>query len=57
MQHDYALKKLIFDPLTPSLESGGGGGAGGGGGLRQNSCYHVAAFLILFNFICIMTMF
>ena len=47
MQHNRVLKKLNFDPLTPSP-----GSWGGGGGLRTkylNICYHVAAFVILFD--------
>ena len=39
MQHDYVLKKLNYDPLTPSSMVMGGGG---------NICYHVAAFVIFF---------
>ena len=37
---------------------GGGGGRGLGVGVcGQNICYHAAAFVILFNLICNMTMF
>ena len=46
MQHEHVLKKLNFDLLTPPLGSGIGGGLCG-----QNICYHVAAFVILFNLI------
>ena len=37
MQHDHVLLKLNFDLW-------GGGGGGGGGRLRENVCYHIAAF-------------
>ena len=49
MQHDHVLKKLNFVLLTPTPGSGGVCG--------QYICYHVAAFVILFNLICNMTMF
>ena len=49
MQHDHVLKKLNFDLLTPT--------PGVGVVCRQNICNHVAAFVILFNLICNMTMF
>ena len=52
MQCDNVLKKFNSSLLTPTLGSGGGGGV-----CRQNICYHVAAFVILFNLICSMTMF
>ena len=55
MQHDHILKKLNFDLLTPIPMIEGGGGAGGVCG--QSICYYVAAFTILFNLICNMTMF
>ena len=48
MQHGHGLKKLIFDLLNPSP---------GSGVCRQTFCYHVAAFMIPFNFICNMTVF
>ena len=48
MHNDLILKKLNFDLLTPSK---------GSGCLGQNICYHVAAFVIVFNLICNMTMF
>ena len=57
MQHKHVLRKLNFYLLTPSPGSGGVGGVGGGGSLGQNICYHVAAFVILFNLICSMTVF
>ena len=59
MQHKHVLRKLNFYLLTPSSGSGGVGGVGGGGvgSLGQNICYHVAAFVILFNLICSMTVF
>ena len=48
-------------PYPKSKGWGGGGGEGGGGGgkgiCEQSICYHVAAFMILFNVICNMTMF
>ena len=50
LQHYTILKKLNFDLLTPSSESCWGV-------CRQNICFHVAAFSILFNLICNMTMF
>ena len=50
------MKKLNFGTLTPSPGSGKGGG-GGGRVYVQNICYHVDAFLILFNLICNMSMF
>ena len=67
MQHDHVLEKLNFDLLTSFSRNvcvfGGGGGAGkifatmlGVRGCRQNICYHVAAFVILFNLICICNM-
>ena len=46
MQHDHVLKKINFDLLTLTL------GMGGGGVFGQNMCYHVAAFMIPFNLIC-----
>ena len=54
MQHD-VLKKLNFDLLTPSPELCDG--TGGGGVCEQNICYHVDAFVILFNLMCTMTIF
>ena len=53
-------KKMNCDLLTPSPGSGVCGGGGGGGGVGvcgQNICYHIAAFVILFNLICNMTVF
>ena len=47
MQHDHVLKKLNFDLLTQSVRLWGVYG--------QNICYHVAAFVTLFNLICTMT--
>ena len=53
MQHDdNVLKKLNLDLLTPFTGSGGGGG-----GLQAKYLSHVAAFVILLNLICNMTMF
>ena len=54
MQHDHVPKKLNFDLLTPTAGSGGGGS---GGVCGQNICYHAAAFVKFFNWICNMTMF
>ena len=48
MQHDHVLKKFNFDLLTLGVE---------GGVLRENICYHVAAFVIPFYLICNMTNF
>ena len=45
MQHDHVLKMLNSYQLTPSQ-------GWGRGCMRQNICYHVAAFLICFNLIC-----
>ena len=53
MQHDHVLKKLNFDLLT---QSPGLWGVPLSGVCGQNICYHVAAFMILFNLICKMTM-
>ena len=50
MQHDHVLKILPTDPI---LSVGGGGG---GGLCEQNIYYQVAAFVIIFNLICNMTM-
>ena len=61
MQKDHVLKKMNFDLPTPSPGSeffffffffGGGGGVCG-----QRICYHVAAFVILFNLISNVAMF
>ena len=53
MQHDQVLKKLI---LTFWPQPQGWVGVGGG---RQAKyvCYHVSAFVILFNLVCNLTMF
>ena len=48
MQHEYVLKKLNFDLLSHPYGSGGGG-------IRAK--YHVAAFEILINLICTVTIF
>ena len=50
MQHDHVLNKLNFNILT--LGSGEGSR-----GVGANICYHVAAFSILFNLLCNMTIF
>ena len=52
-QHDHLLKKLNFDLLTQP-QGQGGLLRGGGGVFRQNICYHIAAVMIPFDFICIM---
>ena len=49
MQHDHILKKVEFWPIDPIPRVRGICG--------QNICYHVAAFVILFNLICNNTMF
>ena len=49
MQHDHVLKKFNFELLTHPQWQGGGGG--------QNICFYVAAYVIIFNLICNMTMF
>ena len=59
MQHDHVLKKLNFDLLTPSPESGcvcvwGGGGGGSAGKIFATMLLY---YRILFNLICNMTMF
>ena len=51
MQHDYVLKKLNFDILTPYPRVLGDLNNSAG-----KICYHVAAFVVLFNLICNMTM-
>ena len=48
---------LYRDIHIQSPKGGGGGGDGGKGICEQSICYHVAAFMILFNVICNMTMF
>ena len=58
MQHEHVLKKLNFDLFAPTLRVRGPGWGGGGLGMCvQNICFHVAAFVIPFNFICNMIMF
>ena len=52
MQHDHVLKKLNFDPWNPSSRV-----AGKGGSVGKTFANHVAAFLILFNMMCNMTIF
>ena len=47
MQHDHVLNKLAFDHRV---------GGAGRGDLRSKNV-HVAAFRIIFNFICNITMF
>ena len=47
MQHDHVLNKLTFDHRA----------RGAGRGDLRPKCLHVAAFAILFNFICNITMF
>ena len=52
MQHDYVLKKLNFDLLSPSP------GSGGEIGVHEQSIYlHVAASVIACNLIYSKTMF
>ena len=52
MQHNHVLKKVEFWPIDPITRVEEGGGF-----YRQNVCYHVAAFVILFYLICNMIMF
>ena len=51
MQHDHVLKQLNVHLLTPSPGPGDAVVCG------QNTCYHVAAYVILLNLICNMTIF
>ena len=53
LQNGHVLKKLNFALLTSFPRGHGRRGAGYG----QNISCHVAAFVILFNLICNMTMF
>ena len=72
MQHDHFLIKLNFDLLILTPGSVGWGLQAkylltydpkprarvvGSAGKIFNICYHVAAFIVLFNSICNMTMF
>ena len=50
IDHMISSEKFNFDLFTPSPGSGGRG-------LQAKIWYHVAAFVILFNLICNMTMF
>ena len=53
------LRKVLLyrDIPYPKSKGWGWGGDGGKGICEQSICYHVAAFMILFNVICNMTMF
>ena len=56
MQRDHVLKKLTFEPPPPPPPQGRGGWWGSGMWVcRQNICYHVAVFVILFDLICNIT--
>ena len=50
-------EKVKFWSFDPNSRVGGGGGGGSGGVCGQNICYHAAAFVKFFNWICNMTMF